>query len=83
MDLNILQLYFKNHMILCIKSSKVIFLQQGVPTHLQTELQSGLQVGSQVFRRCVCNFHQGLEHRVITLVAGLIHCLIKSNRNQG
>lgn len=45
--------------------------------HLQTELQSGLQVGSQIFGCCVCNFHQRLEHRVISLVARLIHCLIK------
>lgn len=42
-------------------------------THFQTELQSGLQVGPQVFGCSVCNFHQGLEDRVISLVARLVH----------
>ena len=49
-------------------------------THLEAELERSLQVGPQVFRRRVCDLHQGLEHRVVGLVTGLVHHL-GSHRN--
>lgn len=58
-------------------SSAIVTVTPAAPTHLQAELQRGLQVGSQVFGCRVCDFHQRLEHRVVALVAGVVHRLVK------
>lgn len=52
-------------------------------THLQRELQRGLQVGPQVLGGRVGDLHQRLEHGVVALVARVVHRLSRAeNRSE-